>query len=252
MLQIAVCEDEQADRDNLIGILKPLLDKYTEEYWITNFPSGGELLQSDDRFHLIFMDIMMEGRNGIETGQELYSQNHSAKIIYTTNFGQYCMDAVNTVHAFAFLEKPVSAEALEEQLQAFLRQCRKEEVRLEFRNVSYEENGVQSEKPTLLLPIDTILYFEYIKAKKKVKIVTENMVYEYPDAISGLEERMQPYGFEISCRGILVNLCNVAKIKGYEIILKDGGTVPLSQKRVSQFKKMLNEYIHNMDEHNGV
>ena len=36
----------------------------------------------------------------------------------------------------------------------------------------------------MLLPVDTILYFEYIKAKKKVKIVTENMVYEYPDAIS--------------------------------------------------------------------
>ena len=88
MLQIAVCEDEQADRDNLIGILKPLLDKYTEEYRITNFTSGGELLQSDDRFHLIFMDIMMEGRNGIETGQELYSQNHSAKNKYNTNFGQ--------------------------------------------------------------------------------------------------------------------------------------------------------------------
>ncbi len=42
MLQIAVCEDEQADRDNLTGILKPLLDKYTEEYHIKNFTSGGE------------------------------------------------------------------------------------------------------------------------------------------------------------------------------------------------------------------
>ena len=58
MLEIAVCEDEQADRDNLIGILEPLLDKYTKEYHIINFTSGGELLQSDDRFHLIFMDIM--------------------------------------------------------------------------------------------------------------------------------------------------------------------------------------------------
>ena len=145
MLEIAVCEDEQADRDNLIGILKPLLDKYEEEYRITNFTSGVELLQSGDSFHLIFMDIMMEGRNEIETGQELYSQNHSGKIIYTTNFGQYCMDAVNTVHAFAFLEKPVSAETLEEQLQAFLQQHRKAEVRLEFENVSYEENGVKSE-----------------------------------------------------------------------------------------------------------
>ncbi|MCM1050216.1 MAG: LytTR family DNA-binding domain-containing protein [Clostridiales bacterium] len=248
MLKIAVCEDEQEDRDKLIGILKPLLDKCTEEYQITTFISGVELLESGDSFHLIFMDIMMEGGNGIEAGQELYRKNKSAKIIYITNFGQYCMDAVNTVHAFAFLEKPVSVEALEEQLQAFLRQYRKEEVRLEFRNVSYEENGVLLEKSTLMLHVNTILYFEYIKAKRKVKIVTENLVYEYPDAISGLEERMQPYGFETSCRGILVNLKNVAKTKGYEVMLKNGVSVPLSQKRVAQFKERLNEYIHNSGE----
>lgn len=34
MLQIAVCED---DRDNLIGILKPLLDNYIEEYRVTDY-----------------------------------------------------------------------------------------------------------------------------------------------------------------------------------------------------------------------
>lgn len=93
-----------------------------------------------------------------------------------------------------------------------------------------------------------ILYFEYIKTKKKVRIVTENMVYEYPDAISGLEGRMQPYGFATSCRGILVNLKNVAKIKGYEVVLKNGVSVPLSQKRVAQFKERLNEYIHSSGE----
>lgn len=85
MLQIAVCEDEQADRDHLIGILKPLLDKYieTEEYRITNFTSGGALLQSDDSFHLVFMDIMMEGRNGIETGQS-FTAGTSLQKSYTS------------------------------------------------------------------------------------------------------------------------------------------------------------------------
>ena len=167
MLQIAVCEDEQADRDDLTGILKPLLDKYTEEYRITDFTSGVELLQSGGSLHLVFMDIMMEGRNGIETGQELYSRNQSTKIIYTTNYGQYCMDAVNTVHAFAFLEKPVSAGALEEQLQAFLRQYQKEEVRLEFRNVSYEKNGVLSEKPPCCFPLTRSCTLNTSRQKRK-------------------------------------------------------------------------------------
>ena len=42
-----------------------------------------------------------------------------------------------------------------------------------------------------------------------------------------------------SCRGILVNLKNVAKTKGYEVVLKNGTSVPLSQKRVAQFKERL-------------
>ena len=39
---------------------------------------------------------------------------------------------------------------------------------------------------------------------------------------------MQPYRFETSCRGILVNLKNVAEAKGYEVVLKNGVSVPLS------------------------
>ncbi|NBJ95713.1 LytTR family transcriptional regulator DNA-binding domain-containing protein, partial [Parablautia muri] len=128
--------------------------------------------------------------------------------------------SILTVSDLIFLATSVTKKLDHYKLQAFLRQYQKKEVRLEFRNVSYEENGVLS----------------------------ENMVYEYPDAISGLEERMQPYGFETSCRGILVNLKNVAKKKGDEVALKNGMSVPLSQKRVAQFKERLNEYIHSSGE----
>lgn len=251
MLQIAVCEDEKADRENLIGILEPLLHQYAPEYQITNFGAGEELLASDNVFHLIFMDVVMGEKSGIETGQEIYGRSRSTKIIYITNFGRYCMDAVNAAHAFSFLEKPVSAEALEEQILAFLRSDWKKEVRMVFRNVQYQENNIMTKKTSLTLPVDAILYFEYIKSKKKIRIVMENAVYEYPDTMSSLEVRMHPYGFETSCRGILVSLRNVAKIKGYEVILKNGMAVPLSQKRVAQFKKQLNEYIHNINENGG-
>lgn len=248
MLQIAVCEDEKAERNNLTEMLKLLLGKYVTDYRITNFAAGEELLAADTVFHLIFMDIMMGEKSGIETGQEIYGKNHSAKIIYITNFGKYCIDAVNLAHAFSFLEKPVSAEALEAQLLAFLQSYWKKEVRIMFRKVQYQENNIVTKRDSLMLPVDAILYFEYIKSKKKIRIITGNMTYEYSDTMSALEVRMCPYGFEISCQGILVSLRNVAKIKGYEIILKNGSIVPLSQKRVAQFKNKLNEYIHNMDE----
>ena len=245
MLEIAICEDEQTDRERLQGLLHIILDKYAVERQITCYSSGEELLGADIRFHLIFMDIVMEGRNGIDIGQEIYNRNHMAKIIYQTNFEEYCKEALNTVHAFAYIEKPVDAEILEQQVTEFLKQHQKEEMQLEFRSVSFEENGIVAEKSSVLLPVSSIQYFEYIKTKKKVKIVTESTVYEYPDVISSLEARMQPYGFETSCRGILVNLRNVMKIKGYEVILRNGASVPLSQKRVMEFKKRLNECVHS-------
>lgn len=62
--------------------------------------------------------------------------------------------------------------------------------------------------------------------------------------IKNLENRLQPLGFETSCRGILVNMENIARIKNYKIFFKNGECVALSQKRAVEFKKNLNAYIH--------
>lgn len=244
MLEIGICEDEQADRERLHEMLHTILNKFDVEHQITCYDSGEKLLDSD-RFHLVFMDIVMEGRNGIDIGHELYNRNQMTKIIYQTNFREYCMDAMNAVHAFAFLEKPLTVETVEQQVDEFLKYYRREKVKLTFRNVSYEQNGVEASKPVVVLAVSDILYFEYIKTKKKIRIVTKSTVYEYPGIISELAENQRQNGFETSCRGILVNLNNVMKIRGYEVVLRNGASVPLSQKRVTEFKKRLNEYVHN-------
>lgn len=245
MLQIAICEDEQSDREALANLLEQVLDKYALDYRITAYRSGEELLESGILFQLIFLDIVMEGRSGIDIGQEIYGKNQSAKIIYQTNFGEYCKAAVNTAHAFAFLEKPISETILEQQIREFLKHRQREDVWLEFKKVSYEEDAVWVEKPSVRLLSDDIYYFEYVKSKRKIKIITADTIYEYRNSISDLEKRLFPCGFEPSCRGILVNMRNIAKIRGYRVILKNGASVPLSQKRVAQFKARLNEFIHS-------
>ena len=59
MLEIAICEDGQADRECLQGMLHTIQDKYNLERQIACYCSG-----------------------------------------------EYCREAVNTVHAFAYMEKP--------------------------------------------------------------------------------------------------------------------------------------------------
>lgn len=244
LLQIAICEDDHEDKEKLIKNLENILDAYKIAHCITCFHSGEALLNCDTKFHLIFMDIAMNGKNGIETGQQIYNRSRTSKIIYQTNFRNFCEEAVNTVHAFAFLTKPITEEMLHEQIKEFLKQTPPEEPLLEFDKISYLENGVLQQKTTMRIPAQSIYYFEALKSKKKIKIVTNDTIYEYPDTIKNLENRLKPLGFATSCRGILVNMENIARIKNYKIFFKNGECVALSQKRAVEFKKNLNAYIH--------
>ena len=100
-------------------------------------------------------------------------------------------------------------------------------------------------KSILSIPVKEIVYFEYIKMQKEIKIVTTSGEYIYTEAMNKLEERMRPLGFEMCCRGILVNLDRVMRIKMYDILLDTGGKVPLSQRRVKEFKERINDHIRD-------
>lgn len=244
LFQIAICEDDNEDKEKLIGNLEDILNAYKIAYRITCFDSGEALLDSDMEFQLIFMDIAMSGKNGIETGRQIYNRNRASKIIYQTNFKNFCEEAVNTVHAFAFLTKPLSKETLNEQIKEFLGQLPRKEHLLEFHRISYMDSGVLHQKNILHIPSESIYYFEALKYKKKIKIITQDRAYEYSDTIKNLENHLNSLGFEISCRGILVNLQNIARIKNYKIYFKNGDYVSLSPKRSVEFKNKLNAYVH--------
>lgn len=246
MMQIAVCDDNGKDIQYLKHYLKEILGKYSIQYHVKEYKSGEELLKEPLIYHLIFLDIVMEnGKNGMEIGKQIYRRNRTVKIIFQTNYGQYCQEALNKSHAFAFLEKPLQKSALEEQLREFIEENSREQLKIEFRNVECLIKGREERKAILNLPVQEIVYFEYMKMQKKIKIVTDKGDYVYAETLERLEERVRPLGFAICCRGILVNLERVKKIKGYKVLLDDNRTLPLSQRRVAEFKERINEYIHD-------
>lgn len=246
MINIAICDDCESDLQQLKEMIEEIMETYAVSYNILKYNSGKKLLESEYLFQLIFLDIMMNGENGIDIGQQIYKKNSFAKIIFQTNFGQYCKAATNKCHAFAFLEKPLQKSMLEEQIREFLENKEgKIVIELEFKNVMHIISGNIEEEPAVRIPANDIVYFEYQKSQKQIKIVTEKENYIYSGTMSNLEERVKGLGFEICCRGILVNIDKVKKIKGYKIFLRTGETIPLSQRRVAKFKERINEYIHN-------
>lgn len=113
MVKIAICDDNQKD----IEIIQKFLIEYMYVkdivYSIAIFISGEELLVTNSEFDFIFLDIAMGlGMNGIVAGRKFKSFNQKTKIIYITSFPQYCQQAINNVHAFAYLEKPIQKKYL--------------------------------------------------------------------------------------------------------------------------------------------
>lgn len=246
MIKIAICDDCKQDIEKLETMLLQIMNKYSIPCNIKKYENGESLLDMPLAFHLIFLDIIMDGKSGIEIGKQIYRKNKSVKIVYQTNFNEYWRGAINQSHAFAFLEKPIQSLALEEQIKEFLESSNKmQEIRVEFRNVRVVSDARKEVKPLINLPVMNILYFEYVKREKKIEIVTDEETYLYAETMNKLQERMIPLGFEVCCRGILINLERIKKIKGYNVILDNGSIMPLSQRRVIEFKERLNEYIHD-------
>lgn len=245
MFTIAICDDNRTDKKIIETIVKNYLDKIFMPFKIDIFQSGEELLESSDRYDLVFLDIAMGGINGIQAGRKLRMLNRNAKIIYITNLNHYYKQAVNSVHAFAYLEKPITKERIEYQLDEIVQYMQEENIHTEmvkFEILEITKDG-RLETKIKKFVVKDIFYFEYINRKIKIKL--ENEEYFFTDKMRDLAEKMKDFNFVICHQSFLVNLMHIKKIKGYNVFLENNEMLPVSQKKSADFRKKLNQFIQS-------
>ena len=110
MLEVAICDDDKEDLDKAALMLDKILSEYQVQYQIRSFLSANELLNNNDKIDIGILDISMEELGGITLGRKLKEKNHDIKIIYITSYEEYMAQAINKVHAFSFLCKPINEE----------------------------------------------------------------------------------------------------------------------------------------------
>jgi len=150
------------------------------------------------------------------------------------------MQVINEVHAFSFLCKPLEYDKLETQMLELLDQLPDTGAEKDFYKVT-DSNG--KEYRSIKLKLRDILYFEYIKRSRKVLIALSDITYEYDCIFEKLVEELQPYDFVVNCRGNLVNLRHIEKIKGFTIYMDNGKELQIAQKRSSDFREEVNKFL---------
>lgn len=244
MLEIAICDDDKEDLNHVIKMVREILEYHEIEYNLQAMNSAKMMLEEIKRIDIAILDISMEELDGIELGRILKIRYPEIKLIYITSYEEYCMQVINDIHAFSFLCKPIERDELQKQLLDLIKEisCSNNIIEKKFYQVW---DDTMKELSVVTLRLNDIIYFEYIKSMRKVAIVLGEKTYRCSYVMEKLAEELERYGFFTNCRGQLVNLRYISKIKGYDIYLYNEKKLPLSQKRAVEFKKIMNDFLHN-------
>lgn len=237
MIKIAVCDDEKKDREKVCELIREHGKQCLAEYELEFFESGEQFLESGFKADILFLDIIMDRRDGIQIGSQLKMQHMETLIIYITNLGGKISAALNQVHAYGYLVKPVEKEELFRIMSDAVRKINQS-------NKEQYETFLSEKNTILKLTVQEICYFEY--CNRRIKIVTGNNTYLcVGEKMNGIAERMQPYGFAMSHQSFVVNLYQVELIERQMLLMKNGDRVYLAQKRASAIRKQLMQIAKN-------
>lgn len=218
--RIAVVDDLPQDRERLSAWIRGWFD--TPPYWleeIREYACGNDLLRHFEpgRFHAVFLDVCMDGLDGIETARRLRALDTEALLIFFTTSREYAFDAF-PLHPFDYLVKPVDQDKLHGLLRELMRVL--------------DGNGkktltVRTGRSDLQLPL-ALLTAAVAQGHTVELRLADRQVLQCTMAFHDLEEKLQGEKRFITCnRGLLINMDQVSALRGDDFVMKDGARYPL-------------------------
>ncbi len=227
-MQIVVCDDEEKIRD----LLKEKIQRYcflkNVDWNVYTCVSGEALLETDlEQIDVLFLDVDMPGKNGIETAQEIRKQNQNMLIVFLTAYSEFVFESFK-VNAFRYLVKPLQEQELEESLESImLKLCAPEDyLNFRFQNDTYSVRYAE------------IIYIEGMQ--DKMWIYCQERTYRWRGRMKSLNLQLKDRGFFQIHRSYIINMSKIKKYNGQEVVLEGGQRVPISKYRLDEFKE---EYL---------
>lgn len=231
MLSIAVCDDEIIECAGMAEKIRGTLEEMKVPCFLRQFNSGEELLQSEEDFDIVFLDIMMDGLDGMKTAKRIRKKASCRLLVFISASREYVFDAYD-VEAFWYLVKPVERTKLKQVLKKAL--LKTEAASPDFILVN---KGRQKQK----IFLRDILYFEIMG--RLIDIHKTGGISDYYGKISILEEELREKGFFRCHKSYLVHLKYVKGYNRQEAVLDNGEKIPVSKRRYEEFCKALLSYM---------
>lgn len=177
MIRVAIVEDEEAVREQLLGYVQRYTRQYGTTFEVRTFSDGVEILEGyRPVYDLILLDVEMKHLDGMETAQRIRALDSDVMIVFITNMAQYAIKGY-AVGALDYVLKPVPYFAFSQQLQ-------KAEEQLRRRTRHYLAVPVEGG----LRRLDTSRIYYIESEGHRVRFYTEEGDFAAPGALKALEE----------------------------------------------------------------
>ncbi len=231
MLRIAVCDDLSVEREKIRHILEEEFASGNMAAEFLEFDSGSALVSAWERDKLaaqiIFLDIYMDGIDGVETARRLRDMGCKSAIIFLTSTPDFAMEGYE-VDAAGYLLKPLEEENLRQLLKRLFK--RNNPALLALR---------QGNQVFTLAPSE-IIYVE--SNRNRLLIHTLEDTITYYGRLDELAERLSGKQFLRCHQSYLVNMDRVFAA-GDDFHMETGDVVPIRVRERRAIREKYFRYI---------
>jgi len=223
MIKIAICDDEPIFIEQIKTMIHSTLSEAHISYFTDSFTSGESLcekLKGGTFYDLAFLDISMNGMNGIEVGTKLrdYFQIKKTIIIYISSYDNrakevFCLDT------FRFLSKPIDPLLFKRDLlSAYKRLNETQDDFFCFKDI---------DKGHCNIPMKDIIYMEISKGHK-ISVITKNNGYIFYGKLTEVSERLEKQGFLLIHHSILINYNHIRQMSYDKVHMSNQAELAIS------------------------
>ena len=229
MYKIAICDDNVEQTGITEKIILDFFATIDRKIEIDVFFKPETLLnvmsEPKNNYQLIFLDIEMQGINGIEVAKRLRALEKEFLLVFITGYDNYMLESFEVL-PFRYVLKPIDSEKMEPILQQLV-------FELDHHN-QYLFYKIGKQHYQLRIR-DIVVISSELGRKVKVKSVDESEIEFYFKLKELLKILPSSYFFQVN-RGVIINLNYITGIIGDQITLINEKVVYISRRNRQDFK----------------
>ena len=211
-MNIAIIDDLKTDSDRLVVLINTYMEQHRLQCRTMDLFSSGEAFLdtfTSGKYHLIFLDIYMDGITGMETAKRIRQTDHDCRIIFITTSPEFAVESYDVSASF-YLLKPIEKNGV----FAALDRCGLQDAE---RTRAVE---VATHFGKTVLPVHDISYTEYVRRQVLIHLKNGQDM-EVSMSQKDFSALLLQYPWFCDCiKGILVNFEDVDKLLEDRFLLK--------------------------------